>query len=443
MSEDKNIVFVGHDFDKKGGRKKKFRKAIEVAFRDTTYIPCYADTRCYEGDMTSIEGMFLNIRRKIKSAKFCIFDLTKAQKKRPSINLNVLLELGISLGEDRTSFMLYRGNLSNLEKRVSNLKGWYTFSYKAFSEFSTHVGEMIEAFKGTVMGQEGMEETNIFKNSELTKQEEHETKVDFFGVEWDISIIDTDLNTLAVSRDAYCKDCGRKLIAYGMWIEEGPHPESQIKTQHFSWYCQKCDRFASFPFRQEHNYIRKYILESVKAGFRKGKNYVDPEKEELHIEGESEETHVVKILKNNLLKLAKDVFPCFKNEWSYSFSNILQRASQHSEYGEKKRVFLHHMSQRMYILNDWFYYFIQKKAIPPEISDIIQQLSQVLQSAERLTKEVKNEIKELPDNLKEDYSKLKIKHDHWIERLETFLREASDLLHEDFTKISFDPLPEF
>ena len=303
---------------------------------------------------------------------------------------------------------------------------------------------MIEAFEGTIMGQGGMAEIKRFKDSELPKQKEYETKVDFFGVEWDISIIDTDLNTLTVSRDAYCKGCGRKLIAYGMWIEQRPYPESQIKTQPFSWYCKKCDRFTTFPFKQEHDYIRRYILDSIKAGFRKGKNYVDPEKEELHIEGESREAHIANRLKEDLVhQFAKDIFPCFQNECVYSFFNILQRASQHSKFSEKKRDFLHHISQRMYILNDWFYCFIQKKAIPPEFNDVIQQLSQIIQSAERAIKDVKSEIKSLPESLKEDYSKLKIKHDHWIERFETFLRQASDLLHEDFTQISFDPLPEF
>lgn len=291
MDEAINIVFIGHDYDKIGGRKKRFRKAMERAFRDSNFIPCYADTKCYEGDMTSVEDIFPNIRRKIKSAKFCIFDLTKARKKRPLINLNVLLELGISLGEGRTSFMLYKGNINYLEKRVSNIKGSYKFPYNVFSEFSTHVAEMIEAFENAIIGQKSIEETKRFKDSGLSKQKEYETKVDFFDVEWDISLIGMDLNTLTVSKDAYCKRCGRKLIAYGMWIEKGPCPESQIKTQSFSWYCEKCDRFTNFPFKQEHDYIRNYILDSIKAGFRKGKNYVNPEKEELHIERESREAH--------------------------------------------------------------------------------------------------------------------------------------------------------
>lgn len=443
MDKDKNIVFIGHDYNNTGGRKKKFRNAMVRAFNNTNYVPCYADIECYEGDMTRVEPIVLNIRRKIKSANFCIFDLTRTRKKRPSINLNVLLELGISLGEDKTSFMLYKGNFSNFEKQVSNLKGSYRFPYKVFSEFSTYVCEMIGAFEGAIMGQEGMEETKRFKDSELPKQKEYETKVDFFDVEWDISLIGLDFNTLTVSKDAYCKGCGRKLIAYGMWIEKGPYPGSQIKTQSFSWYCEKCDRFTSFPFNQEHDYIRRYILDSIKAGFRKGKNYVNPEKEELHIEGESREAHIANRLKEDLVQFAKDIFPCFQNECVYSFFNILQRASQHSKFSEKKRDFLHHISQRMYTLNDWFYCFIQKKAIPPEFNDVIQQLSQIIQSAERAIKDVKSEIKSLPESLKENYSKLKIKHDHWIEKFETFLRQASDLLHEDFTQISFDPLPEF
>lgn len=148
-------------------------------------------------------------------------------------------------------------------------------------------------------------------------------------------------------------------------------------------------------------------------------------------------------LKDDMLSLVNDLIPCFDDNYVYSFSHIFRNASQNNDIDQAKKYLLDHSAQFMYVINNWFYFFTQKQAIPQGLKDTIEQFVSILRSTESIIKKVKQEIENLPKRENENYLKLKGKYNHWIERFEIFLRQASDLLHEDFTQISFDPLPEF
>lgn len=148
-------------------------------------------------------------------------------------------------------------------------------------------------------------------------------------------------------------------------------------------------------------------------------------------------------LKDDMLNLVNDLFPCFDDNYIFSFSHIFRDASQNRDLEQAKKDLLDHSAQYMYVINNWFYFFSQKQSTAQGLKDTIEQLVSILRSTESIIKKVKQEIENLPEREAKYYLKLKGKYDHWIERFETFLRQASDLLHEDFTKISFEPLPKF
>lgn len=134
----KKLAFIGHDYTKRGGRKTIFRKAISEAFKNSAYEPMYADTYRLDSDVLK------DIKKKIRKSSLCVFDLTN-YKKRNKIgkNLNVILELGISIGLGKQVFMAYREGSIDFPKELSDLLGPYRYPYKNYTELKKHLKDFL------------------------------------------------------------------------------------------------------------------------------------------------------------------------------------------------------------------------------------------------------------------------------------------------------------
>ncbi|MBI3754185.1 MAG: hypothetical protein HY266_09130 [Deltaproteobacteria bacterium] len=134
-------AFIGHDYTKRGGLKSKFRHTISIALKNSLYKPLYADTSRLD------QIVLKDIIKKIRKSKFCIFDLTGYKKKgKPDKNLNVILELGISIGVKRHAFIAHREGSIDFDKEMSDLLGQYRYPYKTYNWLKNDPISFIESF---------------------------------------------------------------------------------------------------------------------------------------------------------------------------------------------------------------------------------------------------------------------------------------------------------
>jgi len=137
----KQYAFIGHDYTKRGGRKSKFRQTISTALKNSSYEPRYADTSRL--DPTVLK----DIIKKIRSSKLCIFDLTGYKKKdKLDKNLNVILELGISIGLKKQVLIAYREGSIDFDKELSDLLGQYRYPYKTYKGLKNDIISFMKSF---------------------------------------------------------------------------------------------------------------------------------------------------------------------------------------------------------------------------------------------------------------------------------------------------------
>jgi len=128
-------VFIGHDFSLRGGRKTIFRNTVMTALKGTSYCPLYSDD--IKGRKTNVLN---DITQKIASSETCIFDLTGYKKKgRPGKNLNVILEIGISIGLGKTPFVAYKKGSINFEKELSDYLGLWRYEYTTYKKLGQEI----------------------------------------------------------------------------------------------------------------------------------------------------------------------------------------------------------------------------------------------------------------------------------------------------------------
>ena len=134
-------AFIGHDYTKRGGLKSKFRHTISIALKNSPYKPLYADTSRLD------QIVLKDIIKKIRKSKLCIFDLTGYKKKdKLDKNLNVILELGISIGLGKQVFIAYREGSIDFDKEMSDLLGQYRYPYKTYNGLKNELISFIESF---------------------------------------------------------------------------------------------------------------------------------------------------------------------------------------------------------------------------------------------------------------------------------------------------------
>lgn len=144
-------VFVGHDFDNRGGRRRRFREAVEQAFAGTSYVAGYADTPCFPGDGTGVGSLLEMVCRKIRRAEFCIFDLTGFRGDRLRANLNVLLELGISIGYRKTGYFLFKQGSVDVARELSDLVGEFRYTYRNQADLAEQIRQIIQSYENETM----------------------------------------------------------------------------------------------------------------------------------------------------------------------------------------------------------------------------------------------------------------------------------------------------
>lgn len=134
-------VFVGHDFTNRGGRVTKFRKVISLALKNSAFKPVYAGTSRLHQTLPK------DIRKKIEKCEFCIFDLTGYKKPKPGKNLNVILELGISIGLKKMPFIAYKEGSIDFPKELSDLLGEYRNPYKTYEQLNLDIKLFVKSYK--------------------------------------------------------------------------------------------------------------------------------------------------------------------------------------------------------------------------------------------------------------------------------------------------------
>lgn len=134
-------VFVGHDFTNRGGRVTKFRKAISLALKNSGFNPIYAGTSRLH------QTLLKDITQKIAKCELCIFDLTGYKKRKPDKNLNVILELGISIGSRKQAFIAYKEGSIDFTKELSDLLGEYRNTYKTYEELKRNLKLFIKSLE--------------------------------------------------------------------------------------------------------------------------------------------------------------------------------------------------------------------------------------------------------------------------------------------------------
>ncbi|HZX36378.1 MAG TPA: TIR domain-containing protein [Thermodesulfobacteriota bacterium] len=132
-SDKRRTVFVGHDFTNRGGRVTKFRKIISLALKNSGFSPIYAGTSRLH------QTLLKDITQKIAKCEFCIFDLTGYKKRKPDKNLNVILELGISIGLRKQPFIAYKEGSIDFTKELSDLLGEYRNHYKTYEQLKLDI----------------------------------------------------------------------------------------------------------------------------------------------------------------------------------------------------------------------------------------------------------------------------------------------------------------
>ena len=119
-SRNKKKAFIGCDFYP-GARERRiinYRAIIKRRFKNSLFKPIFQKPR----PRAVTEGfMIMDIITNIKNAEFCIFDLTGYNPRRFPHNLNVILELGVSIGVKRRSYAIWKSGSIDLTQ-ISDLQ---------------------------------------------------------------------------------------------------------------------------------------------------------------------------------------------------------------------------------------------------------------------------------------------------------------------------------
>ena len=109
-------IFIGHCFYGEK-RVKKYKIALKRIFTETNYDLSFGITGTIKNDEVK------EINSLIKCANFCIFDLAGYSPKKYVLNLNIILELGISIGARRKFYILCpKQNKDIYDLQLTNLK---------------------------------------------------------------------------------------------------------------------------------------------------------------------------------------------------------------------------------------------------------------------------------------------------------------------------------
>lgn len=137
------LVFIGHDFYEghEGMRIKKYRKLFKINFKNSSFQPYFQTPRA-----SPIGGGFMldDILENIRKAEFCIFDLTGYNPKRFPHNLNVILELGMSIGVCKSSYVIWKKGKVKLD-HISDLQQAtpWRYEYKDNKELGKIIREIL------------------------------------------------------------------------------------------------------------------------------------------------------------------------------------------------------------------------------------------------------------------------------------------------------------
>ena len=115
-------------FELGGRRAKMVEKVFASVFRDW-------DRETGALAVSDIDSEFTHQQvRALLRGRCGLFDLTGEKRRKDNgINLNVLLEMGISLGLGRPTFAIYSSNAitrSEIERRIADIKGCSIYDYK-------------------------------------------------------------------------------------------------------------------------------------------------------------------------------------------------------------------------------------------------------------------------------------------------------------------------
>lgn len=126
LKNKKTTIFIGHCFNGEK-RVEKYRKIYVNIFKNN-----YKVTFGTQDSFQDYRDFFKEIRKLIKGSKYSIFDLKGYNKKKLPLNLNVLLEAGISIGMGKKWYIVApaKGKCNKLVKEISNISGSNIRFYK-------------------------------------------------------------------------------------------------------------------------------------------------------------------------------------------------------------------------------------------------------------------------------------------------------------------------
>ena len=114
-------IFIGHCFFDKN-RVIKYQKTMKLVFKKTKYDLAFGITGTIRDDEIK------NISSLVDHADYCIYDLMGHSADKYKLNLNVILELGISIGASKKYYVMcpekeeyrtvFQNQLSNLKYKI-------------------------------------------------------------------------------------------------------------------------------------------------------------------------------------------------------------------------------------------------------------------------------------------------------------------------------------
>jgi len=128
LKKDKIKIFFGHCFYNEK-RVKKYRDAVLRVFKDKSKYSVQFGTK---KSFQIYENFFKEIKKLIRDAKYCIFDLIGYDPQKSKLNLNVLLELGVSIGANKKYYFLSAksGKCKKLSEEITDIRKDYMPTYK-------------------------------------------------------------------------------------------------------------------------------------------------------------------------------------------------------------------------------------------------------------------------------------------------------------------------